>query len=342
MTSPDWETILEKIYIFEMEPNPLYSRDWNEEENLFIESVYDPFAKNAFMVNGQGSRTNLENPTIEEGITRRQEMKRRTPSINKSANFAIDLNIIHNHLYQDKTKVQLKMISQRQKKDLSISQIMPIDFMDNNQPYAKEKLIQKAQLANEQNNNIKRRVSMGNNSFTHSNTNQNNLSSLAIPLEKTKSDMNKRSQGSLSVSKKVAPVAHGSLSVRQLSLNNVDIMPSLNFSKKQMSVEELIKLFSETKIQGPIKTLNLSENGITDSGLKKILRSLVNLSFFELKLDHNSLDEHALDYLISFSNHNRQLEKVSITGNLGISDKYENVIGKIETLEEKGVKVITS
>ena len=88
-----------------------------------------------------------------------------------------------------------------------------------------------------------------------------------------------------------------------------------------MPVDDLVRMFAETKIQGPLKTLNLSENGINDIGLKKILKSLVDLAFLELRLDHNNLETHALDYLISFSNYNVNLKTIVLTGNLGIVEK---------------------
>ena len=117
-------------------------------------------------------------------------------------------------------------------------------------------------------------------------------------------------------------------------------LPSLNFSKKQVPVEDLVQMFSETKIKGPLKALILSENGINDFGLKRILKNLVDLVFYELKLEHNNLETHALDYLISFVNYNSNLKKVVLTGNIGITDGGESEVLKIEKLKQKGIEVI--
>ena len=36
VTEENWEKDIDRLFVFEMTDNPSYSRDWNEEENLFL------------------------------------------------------------------------------------------------------------------------------------------------------------------------------------------------------------------------------------------------------------------------------------------------------------------
>ena len=150
---------------------------------------------------------------------------------------------------------------------------------------------------------------------------------------------NRESRGSLSIKNSSAQTAV-SLNKTTFNFSNADSLPSLNFSKKQMPLDDLIKMFTETKIQGPLRTLNLSENGINDLGLKKILKNLVDLVVMELRLDYNNLEKHALDYLISFANYNPNVRKVVLSGNIGITERDEIGLLKIDKLQQKGIQIV--
>lgn len=127
---------------------------------------------------------------------------------------------------------------------------------------------------------------------------------------------------------------------RQVAKSFGEFLPSLNFSRKSLTVEALIRLFSETVIQGPVKCLELSENGINDVGLKKILKKLVSLRFAELDLSRNRLSKHSLDYLLSFSNYNDSLKLVDLRGNDDLAEDQAYVLAKVSLLGEKGIRVL--
>lgn len=132
---------------------------------------------------------------------------------------------------------------------------------------------------------------------------------------------------------------HPQMSAGKLIKSFGEFLPNLDFSRKSMTVDEMIKMFGDTVITGPVKTLNLSQNALTDLGLKKILKNLVTLAFAELDLSGNKLSKHALDYLLSFLTYNSGLKVVHLRDNLRLRDDEEDVRRRVELLEQKGVRV---
>lgn len=131
-------------------------------------------------------------------------------------------------------------------------------------------------------------------------------------------------------------------SFRNVSCTLPEVIPSLNFSNKCMTVDELIKLFKETGISGQISTLDLSSNGITDNGLKRILKAAIDVNFSELNLSNNRLTKTALDFLLSFSQYNKTLRSVILRGNGGIDESTASEPDfqmNIQRLAAKGITV---
>ena len=322
--------------MFELEENPLYSRDWNEEENLFIESVYDPFAERQALLNGSASKPSTDNLYVSERPSKKSVASNRQNSMGKGISLAVDLNNIQNNLYQPKRTDVLPDFGKKRAKAANHSQLLSQHSLENSYLYTRENLLQKL-TGPAAANSARKRNSIRNNSFTHPDNNYLNNSLVKAELNRLKS--NRESRGSLSI-KSGSGRTPASANSPSINFGKIEVLPSLNFSKKQMPLDDLVRMFAETKIQGPLKTLNLSENGINDLGLKKILKSLVDLAFLELRLEHNNLETHALDYLISFSNYNANVKSIVLTGNMGIANHNENALLKIEKLQQKGIQVV--
>lgn len=116
-------------------------------------------------------------------------------------------------------------------------------------------------------------------------------------------------------------------------------IPLLDFSSKNLTEDEFVNFFSNLKVKTPIQTLDLSRNKITDNFLLKILGKLVTYTITTVVLDFNLLTEESFDHFLAFKSQNDSVETFSVKGNQDISWESPGVQRKIRILGESKLEV---
>lgn len=115
-----------------------------------------------------------------------------------------------------------------------------------------------------------------------------------------------------------------------------DLMDLSGIGLNDKMIEKIAKRFSQFK---GFKTLKLNNNGLTEVGLKGILREIKDLHIEFIFLTENNLKEMALDYLISYRKYNASLRAVYMSGNPMPTNSIM-LKKKVKLLDEKNILVV--
>ena len=88
-----------------------------------------------------------------------------------------------------------------------------------------------------------------------------------------------------------------------------------------------------------LKTINLSDNHLTDSGVKIVLKGLMGLTLEYIFMNNNKLGDSALDFFISFGKYNNSLKGIYLSNNQ-MSSSNTRIKSKAKLLQDKNVTVI--
>lgn len=327
----NYATFFKQMVNLNCELNQVYQPSPDEEDNLFIESIHDPFMepeRRRIPNNLSFDRKNVydENKLINKSLTYK--------TIDKNLNVSVDYKDLSNNIYaQSESKgLRNKLGNKKQVQPDTPNSRINLQ-LGANMVYSRENLGQRTFTMN----NIKTKTNLLNNFSTKKVLNLSTIE-MNTPFDDSEK-LRYESQRGLSVSSR-RDLSMEIPKSKIFSESFSGFVPSLNFSKKNLPIEKLILIFLETKINGPVKTLNLSQNLICDLGLKQLLKNLVNLSFCEIDLSTNDLGPNALDYLISFSNYNSSVKLINLQGNYKIDSTEESVKEKIVFLKSKGIKTV--
>lgn len=116
-------------------------------------------------------------------------------------------------------------------------------------------------------------------------------------------------------------------------------LTSLDLAHKNMTNEELMRFFEGLTINGGIKTIDLSRNKITDNCLKGIFENIRSIEVERIVLKDNCLTENALDLIINFKKENIFVRTFDLVRNESIFKENKAVMGKLEKLKKQGVVV---
>lgn len=113
----------------------------------------------------------------------------------------------------------------------------------------------------------------------------------------------------------------------------------LDLSLLDMDDQQLGQLSGSISGMGELKTLKLSSNRLTENGLKKLLKALMNSRLEFLFLEHNDMTGIALDYILSYSKYNSHLRSVCLQGN-NINQQSKSNMNKLRKIRAKGISVL--
>jgi len=108
-----------------------------------------------------------------------------------------------------------------------------------------------------------------------------------------------------------------------------------NFGMDDFTVQDY---FSKLDINPLIKTLTLTNNQLTDRGLKMVLKAITPYQIETLFLANNYLRDRSLDYLMSFAKYNSHLKSVFLQENR-IDRKSADTMLKMAKLKKSGIQV---
>lgn len=114
----------------------------------------------------------------------------------------------------------------------------------------------------------------------------------------------------------------------------------VDYSKRRIDEGEVIKLLGALEPGNEGFYLDLSQNNISDPGLKLVLRKLVDFPVVFMNLDDNQLGDDAVAFILSFVNYNKALQGVSIKGNGRVNVTDQKFVARRRLLEEKNLQIL--
>lgn len=103
--------------------------------------------------------------------------------------------------------------------------------------------------------------------------------------------------------------------------------------------DEIMAAISGISRLNQVSLIDLAQNELDDRQLKKLLLKMVDLKIDSLGLEGNQLTSAALEYLISFKNHNKELRAVFLKGNSKINIGDVATQKRIAALSQSDVTV---
>lgn len=115
-------------------------------------------------------------------------------------------------------------------------------------------------------------------------------------------------------------------------------MSRLDLSNLNIDDHQILQLTGGISKLTELKTLKLNGNKLTERGLKRLLKALMNSRLEYLFAANNKMTGKALDYLLSFSKYNTHLRSVCLQGN-SINEQSLSNKEKIKKVQAKGMTV---